>query len=75
MSMNLFNQGADQGFPIESDTVFGLYLGNDFRDMKGLLASSEYVYRHVHIGHTFPLRSFRFPNLRGFELPNRSELS
>ena len=38
MSMNLFDQGADQRFAIQSDTVFGLHLGNDFGDMKGLWA-------------------------------------
>jgi hypothetical protein len=43
MPVNLLDQGADQGFPIESDVVFGLDLGNDFGDVKGLWGSSKYV--------------------------------
>jgi len=73
--MDFFDQGADQGLSIQRRPVLGFDLSDDLGDMKGPLSSPEYVYRHVHIRHTFifhPFGPFRF---RGFELSNGPELS
>jgi hypothetical protein len=41
--MNLFDQGADQGFAVQDYFVFGFDLGKDFGDMEGLAGLAEYV--------------------------------
>jgi hypothetical protein len=41
--MDLFDQGADQGFSIQANPVFGLDLGEEVGDMQRALGLSEYV--------------------------------
>jgi hypothetical protein len=41
--MNLFDQGADQGFAVQGYFVFGFDLGQDLGDMEGLTGLAEYV--------------------------------
>ena len=75
MSMNLLDQGADQRFPVQCDTEFGFDLGNDFRDMKRMLSSLEYVYGHVYVRHTLLSGFLRLSGSRRLELSDRAELS
>jgi len=72
VAMDLFDEGADQGLPVEADLVFTFDLGEDFGDMEGFAGLSEYVNSHVHIRHTFIAFSFcfcRFGVLQLFDDP------
>lgn len=41
--VDLFDEGADQGFSIQLDFMFGVDLGQDFGDMEGFAGLLEYV--------------------------------
>ena len=43
VAVEFFNEGADQGFAIQADFMFGFDLGEDFRDMEGFMGLVEYV--------------------------------
>jgi len=60
--MDLFDEGAHQGFPIQADLVFAFDLGEDFGDVEGLAGLSQYVNNPIHIGH--PFLAFGFGPLR-----------
>src|SRR3974377_2637806 len=53
VAVDLFDQGTDQGFPIQTDPVLCFYLVEDLRDVEGFPGLLEYVHSHVHIRHTF----------------------
>jgi hypothetical protein len=46
--MDLFDEGAHQGFPIQADLVFAFDLGEDFGDVEGLAGLSQYVNNPIH---------------------------
>jgi hypothetical protein len=73
--MDLFNQGADQGFPVQINPMSGFDLSNNLGDVKGLLGSSEYVCSHTHVRHTFLFDTFSLFRFGGLQLPNGAELS
>jgi len=41
--VDLFDQGTDQGLPVQIDFVFAFDLGKDFGDREGLAGWPEYV--------------------------------
>jgi len=43
VAMDLFDQGADQGFPVQGHPVFGFDLGEEFGDMQRAFGLPEYV--------------------------------
>lgn len=74
MSMEFFDQGADQRFSVQVNSVFGLDQCDDLGDMEGFLGPSEYVYCHCHIRHTFMSGEFTLFGFLGLELPNGTKL-
>jgi hypothetical protein len=74
VAVDLFDEGADQGLPVQADFVFGFDLREDLGDVEGFAGLSEYVYIHVYIRHTLFAFSFRFRQLGIFQLLDHAEL-
>jgi len=62
MTMDLFDQGADQGFPVQANSMFALDQRDNLGDMEGFWASMEYVKQNV----TYPKRNALSPNIDNF---------
>jgi len=74
MPMDFLDQGADQGLPVQVNSVFGLDQGDDLGNMEGFLGCSEYVYSHIHIRHTCLHGPFGLFGFLGLKLSNSAKL-